>query len=66
MHQELRIKAPVDMLAMLLLFAVCSYIPSLLIAVVWYAFAPKKEPTYNADLYRYNAQDTQDINMILQ
>lgn len=66
MHRELRIKAPIDMIATLLLFAVCSYIPSLLITLAWYAFTPKKEPTYNADQYRYNAQDNQDINTILQ
>jgi len=58
MHRELRIKPPIDMFVMIVIFAICSYIPSLLIALAWYAFTPKKQPTYNAEQYRYNAQDT--------
>ena len=62
----MKVKSPVDLIVLALFFIVCSYIPSLIMSVLWHTCKGKKQPTYSPDSYRYNAQDIQDINMILQ
>lgn len=63
---QLKLKPPFDLIALVIFFMVCSYIPTVLLTLVWHLlFGGKKAPTYNPEQYRYNAQDIQDINTIL-
>lgn len=65
LNHQMKVKPPLDIVAMLFMVAVLSYVPSLLIALCWHCIKGKPKPTYSPELYRYNAQDIQDINMIL-
>lgn len=45
-HKDMKIRYPLDWFVILCMFALCSYLPSLIVTIMWYTFGSKKEPTY--------------------
>lgn len=55
LQRQMKVKPPMDMVMFIFFFVVCSYIPSLLLALIFPGGKPK--PTYAPESYRYSAQD---------
>ena len=49
LRDEMKVKPPVDLILLVLFFALCSYIPSLLLTVVVSMCKGKKQPTFSPE-----------------
>jgi len=66
-RKELKVKPPGDSVLLAFFFIVCSYLPAVFLAILISCIGGSKKsgPINDSSMFRYNAQDIQDIAMCL-